>query len=251
MLVRRDDEGVLAIGQLSHAWLSGQLARAWGNERFPPPDPREEITLGAEQHDIGWAQFDLRPGISAESRLPRSFLEISATEHLAIWRDAPGRLLSTSEHAALVVSLHGCTVSELRMNAAGSHQAELNEHIAVERERQARLRSRLGLGEQQTRLIQRQMRVWDAMSLALCHGWRSFTANDVPEHGKLGALELAFTDNTTVVVDPWPFSVSTLEVRCEGRRLAESYESEVAMQRDLETAPRVTLAFALVAAPCQ
>ena len=30
VLLRADDEGVVAIGQASHAWLSGQLARAWG-----------------------------------------------------------------------------------------------------------------------------------------------------------------------------------------------------------------------------
>src|SRR5579875_260000 len=29
MLVREDDGGVLAIGQPAHAWLAGQLARAW------------------------------------------------------------------------------------------------------------------------------------------------------------------------------------------------------------------------------
>src|ERR1700722_161394 len=114
MLVRRDDEGALAIGQLSHAWLSGHLARAWGNDEFPAPDPREEIALGAEQHDIGWALFDLRPGLSAKSGLPRDFLELSVEEHLAIWSDAPDHLLSQSQHAALVVSLHGCSLSELR-----------------------------------------------------------------------------------------------------------------------------------------
>jgi hypothetical protein len=51
--VRVDDDGALAIGQLSHSWLSGQLARAWGNDRFIAPEPREEIVLGAQQHDIG------------------------------------------------------------------------------------------------------------------------------------------------------------------------------------------------------
>ena len=111
MLVRRDYEGgALAIGQLSHAWLSGQLARAWGNDEFPAPEPREPIALGAEQHDVGWALFDLRPGLS-ETGLPRSFLELTPGEHLSIWRAAPDRLLSVSAYAALVVSLHGASLS--------------------------------------------------------------------------------------------------------------------------------------------
>src|SRR6516165_8516140 len=99
MLVRVEDQGALAIGQLSHAWLSGQLARAWGNQRFDRPDPFEEVVLGAEQHDIGWALVDADPRWSAETRLPANFLQTSVEEHLAIWRGAPNRLASQSLHA--------------------------------------------------------------------------------------------------------------------------------------------------------
>ena len=35
MLLREDGGAVLAIGQTSHAWISGQLARAWGNALCP------------------------------------------------------------------------------------------------------------------------------------------------------------------------------------------------------------------------
>jgi hypothetical protein len=248
MLLRRNDEGTVAIGQLSHSWLCGQLAQAWGNDRFPSPEPREEIALGAQQHDIGWARFDLQPGISLESGLPRSFLETSVEEHLEIWSVAPDLLLSASEHAALVVSLHGCALSELRLRAVAGREALLNEHIAAERSRQARLRRKLGLSEERVRLIQRQMWVWDALSLALCHGWHSFTIHDVPECTGLGTLALrAAGDISTVIVDPWPFSSPALEVRCEGHKLASSYKDEAAMQRGLERAPQVTLTFRLVA----
>src|SRR5436190_745649 len=89
MLIRPGDESALAIGQLSHSWLAGQLARAWGNERFGGVAPREEIVLGAEQHDIGWALFDLEPRFNPDTGLPRSFLELTVDDHLAIWRDAP------------------------------------------------------------------------------------------------------------------------------------------------------------------
>ena len=49
------------IGQPAHAWVSGQLARAWGNAAFPAPAPREPFCLAAEQHDVGWADADLAP----------------------------------------------------------------------------------------------------------------------------------------------------------------------------------------------
>jgi hypothetical protein len=248
MLVRRDNQGALAIGQLSHAWLSGQLARAWGNDDFPAPDPREEIALGAEHHDIGWALFDLRPGLSPKTRLPRDFLELSAEEHLAIWSDAPDHLLSQSQHAALVVSLHGCSLSELRARGDPTHLQALTRHIDAERARQSRLRDSLGLTEQQTKRTQRQMWAWDGLSLALCCGWDPFTVRDVPTRDGLSEIELSARDDGTFTVDPWPFAESHVEARCEARRMLSAYEDERAMQRALDGPDLVTLEFELLPA---
>jgi hypothetical protein len=39
ILIRPEGDGVVAIGQASHAWLSGQLARGWGSGRFDAPEP--------------------------------------------------------------------------------------------------------------------------------------------------------------------------------------------------------------------
>jgi len=248
VLVRADGNGVLAIGQLSHAWLSGQLARAWGNDRFPAPNPREGIALGAEQHDVGWALFDLQPGLSAEAGLPRSFLELSAQEHLEIWSGAPERLRSTSAHAALVVSLHGASLSELRLRGADQGNEELQRHVERERERQASLRAALGLSEQDTDVIRRQMWTWDGLSLALCNGWEPFTARDVPALDGLVDIELRRAGGeSSFTLEPWPFSVSALEVRCEARRLTGGYPDEQAIQRALEQAEPLTLAFVLSA----
>ena len=45
MLYRLEEQGRIAITQPTHAWLSGQLARAWGNERFGEVVPWEEVCL--------------------------------------------------------------------------------------------------------------------------------------------------------------------------------------------------------------
>ena len=72
MLIRPEPDGTfLAIGQASHAWLSGQLARAWGNERFGAVEPWEEVCLAAEQHDIGMAQWERAPTLNPDTGLPR------------------------------------------------------------------------------------------------------------------------------------------------------------------------------------
>jgi hypothetical protein len=245
VLLRIEQDRVLAIGQLSHAWLSGQLARAWGNERFSPAEPYEEVVLGAQQHDIGWALFDRDPGFNPDSGLPRSFLELSVEEHLAIWRDAPERLSSQSLHAALVVSLHGRSLSELRLQGAPEQADALREHIEAERARQARLCAVLEVAEEQLQRTQRQMWTWDGLSLALCHGWRPFLARDVPTRDGLLDVELRDRAEGASTLDPWPFATEHVELRVEARALQPRYPDERTARQALASAEALTLTFAL------
>jgi Protein of unknown function (DUF3891) len=247
VLVRLDDDGALAIGQLSHAWLSGQLARAWGNERFGVLEPLEEIALGAEQHDVGWALFDLEPPFNPETGLPRSFLEVTVEDHLSIWRGAPDRLASQSLHAALVVSLHGRSLSELRARNASGQGEALKAHIDEERARQSRLRALLGLSEGEVERTQRQMWTWDGLSLALCNAWRPFTVRDVPTADGLIDVELRDREDGASTLDPWPLRHPRVDVRCEARPLKTRYPDSASMRAALEQAKPVTLTFALVA----
>jgi hypothetical protein len=246
VLVRLDDSAALAIGQLSHAWLSGQLARSWGNAQFGAVEPREEIVLGAQQHDIGWALFDLEPRINPETGLPRTFLDLTVDEHLAVWRGAPARLVSQSLQAALIVSMHGRSLSQLRMRSGAGQNEALQAHVEEEHARQAQLCAALDISEPQAERMQRQMWTWDGLSLALCNAWRPFIARDVPTAEGLVAVELRDREDGTSTLDPWPFSAKRVEVRCEARRLGARYPDEPAMRRAFERAEPVTLTFALV-----
>jgi hypothetical protein len=99
----------VAIGQASHAWLSGQLARGWGSGRFDAPEPWEEVCSAAEEHGMaGW-------GTSRRSFIrPQSFMEMSLNDHLRLRSAAPAKLLTQSRYAALFVSLHGTALYERR-----------------------------------------------------------------------------------------------------------------------------------------
>src|SRR4051795_5496239 len=99
MLIREDDDGSwVAIGQASHAWLCGQVARAWGAGRFPRPEPFEAVCLGAEQHDVGMAEWDLEPTLDATGR-PTPFNRLPRAVHLALWRRAPRKVETQSRYA--------------------------------------------------------------------------------------------------------------------------------------------------------
>jgi hypothetical protein len=53
MLLGEEGDAVIVIEQASHAWISGQLARAWGNERFAAPEPREESAWPPSDTTLG------------------------------------------------------------------------------------------------------------------------------------------------------------------------------------------------------
>ena len=146
MLLRPEGEHVVAIGQASHAWLSGQLARAWGNERFHPPEPREEVCLAAEQHDVGMAEWDLAPTADPETGRPKSFMEMELDDHLRLWSAAPRKLLTQSRYAALLVSMHGTALYEhrdvSRMTTADA--AAVAAFLATQRALQGHLAGLLG-----------------------------------------------------------------------------------------------------------
>src|SRR5450755_2274694 len=122
MVLRRDRDGVLAVGQPAHAWLCGQLARTWGNARFGAVTPRDEVALGAEQHDVGMAAWDLDPALNPETGLPQSFMEMAPEANAALWRRGPVRLVSQSRYAALLAMMHGRRLYVRHPRARGAQQ---------------------------------------------------------------------------------------------------------------------------------
>ena len=238
MLIRPDD---VVIGQPAHAWVSGQLARAWGNDAFPAPSPREPVCLAAEQHDVGWADADLAPLLGGGGR-PLSFLEYPRAEHVAIWRDAPRRLLAQSRYAALLVSLHGTSLYE-RVDAEAYEPpvaAAIRDYVAGQRALQDSLAAGLDRGE-----VDRNRRLilaWDRLSLALCHGTAT-TLEAVPAVAGDATIRVEPDGVATAgfVADPWPFAAERVVVGCEARRLAGSFADEAALHAALAGAPWVPL----------
>ena len=234
MLVR--DDG-LVIGQPAHAWVSGQLARAWGNVEFPAPAPREPVCLAAEQHDVGWQDADLAP-LRDEHGRPLPFTAYPRVEHVAIWHDAARRLLAQSRYAALLVSLHGTALYD-RYVDADRHPPEVAELIRGYLREQRALQEELaaGLDPAEVARNQKLIAALDRLSLALCHGEEA-TLEDVP--GADGPVTIlvapAAGDSAAAVarddhavppgtataaftLTPWPFASSALVVGCEARRL--------------------------------
>lgn len=248
MLLRQAEEDALVIGQASHAWVSGQLARAWGNERFPAPAPLEEVCLAAEQHDVGWTGWDLRPTLDPKTGRPHTFLQMpDLATHIELWSAAPDKLLSQSAYAALLVSMHGRALySRRKLDDLTPADAELvQRYLLREQARQDELRIALRPDEEQLQRNQRLIWTWDSMSLALCLPWDPHTATRVPTAEGTVDVRMHSSEPNRIQVTPWPFADPEVSVHCEARRLSGRYRDQAALDAALQKAPLERLAFTL------
>ena len=189
MLLVDHPDGKVAVAQPSHAWVSGQLARAWGGD----VQPREEVCLAAEQHDIPWIEWERDPSYDPQTGHPYTFMSLDMPTKLAMWETGPDALLAQSRYAALLVSMHGSRL--YRDLGRGAIEAQI--------------RATLDASDEEIERNHRLIWTWDSMSLALLLDWRPWTSDDGVRMEPDGR------------VTPWPFAPDSLTVRCEGRLLTE------------------------------
>lgn len=259
MVHREEVDGLIVVTQPAHAWVAGQLARAWGNERFGAVTPREEVCLGAEQHDIGWTAWEGAPTLNRQTGRPHSFLQLPLASHLAIW-SAAGRLaLAQGRYAALLVSLHGAYLyagRDTSRDAPAEAQA-VRDFLARERAFQAELLASLAAEPRYAAAVtpaavarnQRLVSIWDRLSLLVCMGLREERRIEgVPTADGETTLTLTPASGKPAVVRvaPWPFGADRVTLVCDGRQVPETFTDEAAMRAALARAPWVTIETALI-----
>ena len=227
------EDAVLCIGQPAHAWLSAQLARAWGNGLVAAPWPREEVVLAAAQHDIGMARWDADPECDPRTGHPRSFLDLPLETHLRLWSWAPWLALSQSRWSALLVSMHG---SHLYAGRAG--EPGVQDFLDTQSALQRTLIDSLGVTGAQAERNQRLLAAWDHFSLALC-------LDRLPETVEAERSIAIAAAGEDVAVTPWPFASEGVEVMVEGRRLEGRFEDDASLRAALAAAPWETLRWSL------
>lgn len=249
MLLRITDEETLSISQPTHAWVSGQLARAWGNAQFGTFAPHEEVCLAAEQHDIGWTAWEPEPTWNPETGMSYSFLEMPPETHLSrIWSIAADLALLTSRYAALLVSMHGTGLYGRFRGDPAAAGGLATKFLAEQDAFQARLIESLAsdpryasyVSEEVTSRNRRLVALWDRLSLSICWGISDpMTIDAVPLAIGDGRLTIAPVagDTNTVTFNPWPFSSAGLDVVFESRLLTRRFTSQEDLSRGLSDAP--------------
>jgi uncharacterized protein DUF3891 len=99
-------ESRLAIMMHEHTALSGQFARAFGNERFEPVSPNELTFYVVFHHDAGWADFDRNPITDENTGLPYNLVETPAEYITVTSRRSPDFNQRHHPYCGLLSSMH-------------------------------------------------------------------------------------------------------------------------------------------------
>jgi hypothetical protein len=250
MLLHDTNDGYVAISQPAHAWVSGQLAAAWGNDHFGQVEPRDEVCLAAEQHDIGWLGWEANPALNPATGKPRTFMELPTSEHVTVWETAGPDALVYGPYVALLVSMHGTGLYQRHdFNRDNDEEAAAaRRFIKNGAEFEDRLRRHLADESYYSRfsapdMIARNSRliaVWDAMSLMLCGGFsstREITRVPATDEAMTISLNPDSATSRTIVVKPWPFSSDDLNLTVTGRWLNETFSDQPHLRAALQAAP--------------
>ena len=181
MLFRSQPSGDLAISQPTNAWISGQILRAWDET------PSETLLMAAEQHDIGWIDWETEPTFNTETGRPHLFREVGASTHAPMWVRGVQRALGAwGTHVALLISRHGGVIyrrytGRHRMDAADAAAAQnyLNAQAPIETAWSRALGAEAAELDKETALIA----FADTLSLALCGEMKAPLDLEAPGRG--------------------------------------------------------------------
>ena len=243
MLFRTDPAATLAISQPAHAWLSGQMLHAWAAALSEP------LLLAAEQHDIGWLDWETAPTFDAATGRPHLFRAVGASLHAPMWRRGVARAFEAwGAHVALLISRHGGLIYTRyvdRHKAALEDAAAADLYLSAQAPVEAAWARRLGLDERALRNQSALVALADALSLALCGDLRAPLDFQAPDrYGEMANLRLTERPGQPFefALAPWPFRVDALDFEGEARALpaAGRFADEAEMRAWFAAPERVT-----------
>ncbi|MDX1566470.1 MAG: DUF3891 family protein [Longimicrobiales bacterium] len=244
------------IRQHDHGLVSGELAAAWKGSLGSGSWDRV-VVLATSLHDLGWRELDQTPRWNPETGRPHDFLDFPAEDKYEAASEGIDRIEELHPYAAVLVSLHYTTFG------SPGRPSEFEEH---EEDRRVELLDSLGdeaPGPRQIQADLQALRLFDNLSLFLCltppgadaasrPSWLTpdllrlppWAAGEVPSSGDGAAsaggsrdgrgatLHLAWRDDESVTLDPYPFDGARLEVEIPYRELPrEGFPDAEALER--------------------
>lgn len=262
MIIQDQGDQLLLIRQTDHAFLAGFLAKEWGNEEFVRPEPFASFCLAAAEHDNGWTEEELQPGIDARTRLPYSFMSIPTREHIELYQRGIERLVKADHYAALLVSMHASMLyDKARATMPGYSAKYVKSDEAqpasdfVQRLRLQQLRLKVDLRTQPAardfvddKILKanfERLEALDRMSLYFCATPRENSLIEGVPTDNMGGeadLELRPEGPDVVTLTPYPFRRELLELSVLARRIPKRvYADNADLQKTLAGAKFLAL----------
>src|SRR5208283_648811 len=267
MLRLETENGWWLVTHPDHARLAGAFAARWGNERFPPPEPRERVLEGIARHDDGWAARDAKPQITRQGKPSAfsvelvgkysAFEEIDLADYLAV-RDRAVRLIAAEDpYAAVLISMH--TYSLLTDHADRSTIAPdqlplLDEFLKQQKQLQKSLVSEIAASsrfpseqasDSAIRDHFRLLQATDNLSLLTCVDFRSpaHLLHPLPlRGGEYSRVEVTAVGSRHFVLNPYLFDRPELTFTFPARHVKGSvFRSSADLQKEFNDAPVETL----------
>ena len=266
MIIQQGSDPIVTVRQTDHALLSGFFAREWGNELFSKPEPFASFCLAAAEHDNGWQEWELAPGVDPKSFAPYSFMSVPTEEHVSLYQRGIDRVVRSDLYAGLMVATHcmglydrsRATMPGYSAKYVRSHEQQ-HANDFVQRLRLQQLRLKVDLRNDPTtkdftdeKLIRanaQRLDALDRLSLYFCLGAEGDTTIEgvpVNDYGEEVDWELRRAEGSQFTLDPYPFRREPLEFAVLARRIPKRrYLDDGDLQSVLAQAPFFQIKYSL------
>jgi len=270
MIIQEQGDNLIVIRQTDHAVLAGFFARHWGNDEFTRPEPFESFCLAAGEHDNGWREWELLPGIDPSTFTPYTFMSIPTEEHTVLYQQGIERIVKADHYAGLLASMHAAGLydrSRATLPGFSAKYVKSNEsHIVsdfVQRLRLQQLRLKVDLranaatkafaDERALKANLQRLEALDRLSLYFCLGpLDDSTIDAVPVDDNEREVDWELRPDTKnkelVKLAPYPFRKDPFSFSLMTRRIPKRrYSDNLDLQKTLAQAKYFALNFTLSA----
>ena len=258
VILQQQSDPMIVIRQTDHAFLSGFFAREWGNSTFTKPEPFASFCLAAAEHDNGWQEWELNPGVDQRTFMPYSFMTVPTEEHISLYQRGIDRVVKVDLYAGLLVSAHAMSLydrSRATIPGFSSKYVKAHEqHLAndfVQRLRLQQLRLKVDLrnnaatkpfvDDNLIKFNSQRLEALDRLSLYFCLGTGEDSSIDgvpVDDTGIEAEWEVRPTTAGQFTIYPYPFRRDPLSFSILARRIPKRrYVDESELQSVLASAP--------------
>jgi hypothetical protein len=265
-LILQQSDPLIIIRQTDHAFLSGFFAREFGNDSFVRPEPYSSFCLAAAEHDNGWQEWELAPGVDPKTFAPFSFMTIPTEEHIFLYQRGIDRILKVDLYAGLLVVSHCMGLYDRARATMPGYSAKYvkshEQHVAndfVQRLRLQQLRLKVDLRNDpatkpytEEKLIKanlQRLEALDRLSLYFCLGNTedaSIEAVPLNDDGKEVDWEVRPSGESQFTIHPYPFRRDPLEFSILARRIPKRrYTGDLELQAVMASAPFFNIPYTL------